>query len=135
MAGEEDQRGYAKIYGRRTLEKPQTYGSETRDEDFDELITALPARLGRGGGAEPQGEKGEEGCFVNLGTMKSLSRHHATIKWDFIQGAYRIDCLSKDRSFEACSASGHAFTSQPLIQARTVWWWTSDITRSRSTPS
>lgn len=63
------------------------------EEDFEALVTALPARLGRTGGGMPPGEK-NEGCFVALGNIKSLSRHHATIEWDFEKGCYRISCLS-----------------------------------------
>lgn len=61
------------------------------DEDFEALVTALPARLGRTGGGLPQGEAG---CFVALGHIKSLSRHHATVEWDFDKGCYRISCHS-----------------------------------------
>jgi hypothetical protein len=63
------------------------------EEDFEALVTALPARLGRTGGGAPPGE--EPGCFVALGNIKSLSRHHATIEWDFDKGCYRISCLSE----------------------------------------
>ena len=38
------------------------------EEDFEALVTALPARLGRNGGGAAQGPNGEaEGCFVALG--------------------------------------------------------------------
>lgn len=66
------------------------------EEEFEALVTALPARLGRNGGQAAQGSNGEvEGCFVALGNIKSLSRHHATIEWDFGKGCYRVSCHSE----------------------------------------
>ena len=94
-AEDEGQRGYAKLAGKRTLERTAPGSAEMIEEDFEELITALPARLGREGGESSEDGSDGKGCFVSLGTVKSLSRHHATIQWDFSKGVYRIDCLSK----------------------------------------
>lgn len=97
--------GYAKLIGRIFYVDDEARAKGVREEDFDAIITALPARLGRHQNQPPPMMKGEEGggkegegegCFVALGTTKKVSRHHATINWDFIKGCYVIRCFSKN---------------------------------------
>lgn len=68
-------------------------------EEFEKLITDLPAYIGRDGGEKELRDPGkwnkQDGCFVGLGDHKSLSRVHASIQWDFVKGTYRIDCMSE----------------------------------------
>lgn len=90
--GTDGGRGYAKLHGKRWVEGPT---GDMVEEEIDVLITALPAALGRTGGECPTNEKGEPGFFVGLGNIKSISRAHATIDWDYQDGSYRIVCLSK----------------------------------------
>lgn len=97
MGAEDEQTGYAKLAGKRVETATNAKGrQEAVEDDIDLLITALPARLGRTGGEPATNEKGEaEGCFMGLGNIKSISRVHAVIKWDFVDGCYKITCLGK----------------------------------------
>jgi hypothetical protein len=93
--------GYAKLIGRRQIERNDADSGPPTDvveEKWDCLVTSLPARLGRDGGEKLEGQGEQRGCFVNLGKAKSISRHHATIQWDYKSGQYRIDCHSESWS-------------------------------------
>jgi len=100
--GDVEAKGYAQLSGKRLMQRVDQIGGGEEDmEEFEELIIALPARLGRTGTKQeenPQGDGGanaEEGCFVGLGSNKNVSRHHATIVWDYVKGQYKIVCVGR----------------------------------------
>jgi len=87
--------GYARLVGRK--------GGKFVTEALDVMIHHLPATLGKApdqacgiGGSHGDGRMTKHGQFVNLGSMKMLSREHCKIHWDPPQQSFVLDVLSKN---------------------------------------
>ncbi|KAJ8601855.1 hypothetical protein CTAYLR_002663 [Chrysophaeum taylorii] len=84
MVEESAAHAYAKLQGK------FLYAEEMDEEpaEVDAEIRHTTVRLGRAG------EDADD--FIALGTTKSMSRHHATIRWLSESDSWQISCLSKN---------------------------------------